>query len=115
MTTQELYEGLLLTGYPVAYRAHKTAVAFPYLVYLFVNDADFNADDINYAGFGDYQIELYTEDKDEAAEAIVEAALVTLGLPWSKTETYLDTEDMHEVLYGVRLTLAATPDSDESI
>lgn len=120
MNAQDLYEGLLTTGYPVAYRAFKDGpkddadnLVWPYICYLFVGSADFMADDSNYHGAGDYQVELYTEVKDLEAEAVVEAALVTLGLSWSKTEAYLDTEDMYEILYEVRLIDATT--MDESI
>ena len=114
MTLQELYAGLLDSGYPVTYRAFPeddNAPAPPFICYLFVGDADLYADDSNYQAIGEYHIELYTETKDVAAEAAVEAELATLGLTWTKAETYIDTEDLYQILYAVRIVATA----DESV
>jgi hypothetical protein len=108
VNVQDLYEGLLETGYPVAYRQFKSAPELPYIVYLFATSADLMADNENYQGIGDYQVELYTQDKDLTSEAVVEASLKALRLPFGKTEAYLDTEDMYEVLYEVRIIETAS-------
>ena len=100
---QDLYEGLVATGYPVAYRAFKSAQEPPFIVYLFANSADLMADNENYQPLSDYQVELYSEDKELVAEAAVETALRGLGLAWSKSEAYIDTEQMVEILYEVRI------------
>lgn len=103
MEAQDLCDGLELTGYPVRYRQFKSAQAPPFICYFFVESADFMADNVNYLKMGDYYVEVYTEDKDLAAEAAVEAQLKALGLAWSKSETFIDTEDMYMVLYEVRV------------
>jgi hypothetical protein len=103
VNAEDLYTGLTAAGYPVAYRAFKTAPALPYICYLFVTDHDLKADDSNYQGIGEYNVELYSAVKDEAAEAAVEAALATMGLTWSKSEVFIDSEDMYEVLYTVNV------------
>lgn len=101
MNAEDLYTGLTAAGYPVAYRAFKTAPALPYICYLFVTDDDFHADDANYQRIDEYAVELYSKVKDEAAEAAVESALASMGLTWSKSEVFIDSEDMYEVLYTV--------------
>lgn len=103
MEAQDLGVGLELTGYPVRYRQFKSAQAPPFICYFFVESADFMADNTNYAALGDYHVELYTKDKDLAAEAAVETQLKALGLVWLKAETFIDTEDMYMVLYEVRV------------
>ena len=52
-----------------------------------------SADGIAYYKISHITVELYTKDKDLAAEAALESAL--LGLHWQKpNEQYLDTEHM---------------------
>jgi hypothetical protein len=75
----------------------------PFIVYYYVSSADVAADNSNYLAVDGYNIELYTDAKDLAAEAAVEAQLKALGLVWRKSEFYIDTENMFEVLYQVEL------------
>ena len=103
MTMQDLDAALQQTGYPVAYRAFKSAQNPPFVTYLFVSSADLLADNVNYQGIGDYHVELYTTNKDPTAEAAVEAELNALGLAFSKLETYIETERMLQILYTVRI------------
>jgi hypothetical protein len=103
VNAQDLYDGLEATGYPVARRVFKSAPALPYIVYLFANSADLMADNENYQTLSDFQVELYSEDGDPEAEAAVEAALKGLGLTWAKSEAYIDSEQMVEILYEVRI------------
>lgn len=102
MTAEALLELLRSTGLQVAYRAWKQPPALPYLVYLFTYDSDLVADDRNYQHIYNWQIELYSEEKDTVAEVQVEQVLEAAGIPYQKSETYLDTEDMTQVLYLIR-------------
>lgn len=101
MNAAQLHAGLKAAGMQVAYFAFKTAPSLPYICYRFVADEDFHADDVNYQGIDEYHVELYSKVKDPGAEAAVEAALAAMGLTWSKSETFIDSEDMHEVIYTV--------------
>jgi len=103
VTLQELYAGLLETGYPVAYRAFASEEHPPFICYLFVADDDFKADDSNYQKIGEYHVELYTETKNATAEAAVERELAERALVWSKAETYIDSEKLYQVLYTVQV------------
>jgi hypothetical protein len=49
------------------------------------------------------QIELYTDKKDLEAEAILEAALNDNQLPYQTTETFIDSEQLFQKIYEVRL------------
>lgn len=103
MDAQDLCEGLELTGYPVAYRQFKSAQGPPFVVYLFLDDEDFKADNRNYLPISNYHVELYTKNKDPAAESAVETQLEALGLTWAKSETFIETEKTHQVLYQVQI------------
>ena len=46
-------------------------------------------------------IELYTDEKDFELEERVEAALDAADLFWQKSEQYIKSENMYEVLYEV--------------
>jgi hypothetical protein len=49
------------------------------------------------------QIELYTNIKDLAAESLIEGILNDAELPWASTETYIDSEQLFQKIYEVRL------------
>ena len=50
-----------------------------------------------------YTIELYTENKDPAAEAVLESALTAAGIFWTKDEVYIDSERMNEIIYEIEV------------
>lgn len=104
MAPEELKQLLEQTGIPVTYNHWEQPPAPPYLVYLYSGSADLMADDCNYAGLDDWQVELYTPEKDPASEAKVETALKDARIPYQKTETYLDTERLYQILYLIRTT-----------
>lgn len=102
MTSEALLELLETTGFKVAYRNWKEPPPLPYLIYLYSYDSDLVADNQNYHQIGNWKVELYSEEKDPASEQAVEAVLKAAGIPYSKSETYLDSEDMAQVVYGIR-------------
>ncbi len=103
MTQVELLNLLKATGYPVAYSHFKTEPAAPYLVYLFSYDADLMADNRNYVEISNFQVELYTEIKDLAAEKKVQNALKGAELAYRKTETLIESENLYQILYEIQL------------
>jgi hypothetical protein len=103
VTAAQLLAALKLTGYPVAYRQFKEEQEPPYICFLFIVSADLIADDANYFELSDYDIELYSVDKDPVAEAALEAQLRVTGTVWSKSETYIESQELHEVIYSVRV------------
>ena len=52
-------------------------------------------------------MELYTDYKDFALEQALEAVLKGMGLSWAKSETYIDSEKMHETVYETEVLLNA--------
>jgi hypothetical protein len=108
MTTVELASALASLGLPVAYGAfvdtpENRAPAPPFIVYQFDHAADLMADNRNYAKIPAYRIELYTPKKDIASETAVEGLLDSLAQPYSKSETWIDSERMFLIAYEIQV------------
>lgn len=109
MRISEIKTLLAQLGLPVAYLfwPEKLAPPLPYIVWYLPNSNNFNADDRVYKRVDALNIELYTATKDFAKEAALEAILDAAGLVWDKTETYLNTEHMFQVLYTTEVLINA--------
>ena len=107
MTYEEIKAGLAAAGFPLVYYQWpiNQAPALPYVVYYYPNRADDPADNVNYGLITALNVELYTKEKSFADEAAMEEALTAMGLVWEKTETFLDSEQMYEVLYESEVCL----------
>lgn len=108
MTLQELNQALREIGYPVFYshptvNDHNPPPTPPYLTYLFAYSNDLIADNVNFTEISQFQIELYTRIKDLAAEKQVQDKLKELELPYYKHETYLDSENLFQIIYEIQL------------
>lgn len=103
MTQQELYTVLESTSYPVAYRSFVTSQQPPFIVYYFVASDDFYADGINYKRFSAWNIGLYTLHKNPSAEIAIETALSEAGIAWIKSEAWIESEDLLQVLYEIEI------------
>lgn len=103
MTQEQLNTQLKTAGLPVVYHSWPPgeAPAPPYLVFLMTRSNNFKADGRVYLPITRYQVELYTLAKDPEAEQAVEAALA--NIPWKKSETYLESEDLYEILYEIEV------------
>lgn len=109
MTQQELYQALKSLGLPVTYShwvegdPNNPPPPPPYLAYRYAYSSDIMADNQNYVGRGNWQVELYSENKDLANEAKIEALFKSLRLPFTKVETWLASEGLRQVIYEVQL------------
>lgn len=103
MTLQELNALLKATGYPVAYSHFKQATKAPYITYLDAFSTNFKADNRVQKRIRNIQIELYTETKDLAAEQKLEDLLNENELPFDDTETWIESENLFQKIYEVRL------------
>jgi hypothetical protein len=108
MTLIELKNILEATGYPVAYShfiesENETLPAPPFITYLAVFSSNFSADNTVYKAIQNVQIELYTDKKNLEAESNIEDILNQNELPFSTTETFIDSEQLFQKIYEVRL------------
>ena len=97
-----LFNLLKSTGLPVAYHHFTSPPEPPYIVYLYSSSDDFYADNENYVQIGNWQVELYTQTKDISSEQTVEKALKEAGFRWAKYESWLNEEDLLQILYLIQ-------------
>lgn len=71
----------------------------PFICYLIPNSDNFSADGKVYYKINEIHIELYTDCKDLSAEQQVEAVLDEHGIFYEKTEVWIESENLYEVLY----------------
>ena len=112
MTLQELAEMIAEMGFPFAYRAFEkdTAQAPPFICYLYTGNVPEPADNINYARIETLAIELYTDTKDFASEAAVEAVLDSYEMVYDREEAWLDDEQMQMVTYTMEVLINVEQD-----
>jgi hypothetical protein len=108
MKIDELKSILQATGFPVAYSHFEEAENEvlpkpPFLIYLGLYSSNFMADNKVHLPIENAQIELYTHQKDLNAEAKVEAVLNENELPYAATETFIESEQLYQKIYEVRL------------
>ena len=101
MTIEEVYQLLQSTDYPVAYNAFRDDVDPPFLTYNVAFTSNFGADNHVHKIVNHINITLWTAKKDLTAEAKVETALSDLY--WNKEETFLDEEEIYEIVYEVEI------------
>lgn len=101
MTLTDLIAIFTSTGLPVTYyqwNEHQVP-ALPYLVFYFPSARPEAADNATQAGITSVNLELYTAQKDFETEQMVDRTLMAGGLVFSKSEAWIDSESMYEVLY----------------
>ena len=93
------------TGIPSAYDhfAEGESPSPPFITYLFPGSDNFPADGRVYFRVTEVHIELYTDEKDPAVERQVETVLDAHGIFYDKTEVFIDSEQLYEVLYSFEM------------
>ena len=94
-----MLEGTLL---PVAYDhfAEGESPPPPFICFLIPASDNFGADGKVYLKISEVHVELYTDEKNPETEERVEAVLDTHGIFYDKTEVWIESEGLYEVLYS---------------
>ncbi|MBC5687924.1 hypothetical protein H8S37_03105 [Mediterraneibacter sp. NSJ-55] len=98
---EELLQILNETKIPFAYHhfAEGESPEPPFICYLLPGSNHFSADGKVYYKINEVHIELYTDCKDLAAEQKLEDVLDEHGIFYNKSETWIESERLYEVLY----------------
>ena len=101
MTHKEVMQMIAETGIPFAYDhfAEGESPDPPFICFLFPGSENFSSDNIVYAAFETLHLELYTDEKNPELETKVEEVLSKHELFWNKTEVWIESEKLYEVLY----------------
>ena len=78
----------------------------PFMLYLYPESDNFGADNKVYAGITMVYLELYTDEKDLATEEAIESILESHGIFWDKSETWIESEKLYEVLYSFEMEVS---------
>lgn len=107
MTTNEIAAMVAEIGIPYAYYQFPegTAQPAPFICFFLSYDNDMKADNSNYQKIERLIIELYTDNKDYQLERTTEGVLASHGMVWNRSETWLDTERMVEVIYEMDVVI----------
>ena len=102
MTIENLVEMLQKTGIPFAYDhfAEGESPDPPFICYLLPGSNNFAADGKVYFKINQVRIELYTDSKDLSVERKVETVLDEAGIFYNKSEVWIQSEKLYEVLYS---------------
>lgn len=108
MTFPEVAALLASIGLPTAYDHFEVGNAAdpPFVCFYCEGSDDLAADNTNFQRIRPLTVELYTDNKDFALEERVEAALNGAGLVFSRSETYIDSERMYEVVYTTDIIIS---------
>ena len=107
MTTSQIAALIASIGLPSAYDhfPEKSAPDLPFICFRYDQQNNFNADNTTRQKIVSLSVELYTANKDITSENAVEAVLVANDMPYTKTETYIDSEKLYLNLYETEVIL----------
>ena len=101
MTHEEVMAMLEEAGIPYAYDhfAEGESPAPPFICFLYPRAENFGADNIVYSHSNVMDIEVYTDYKNPDMEAKLEEILTSHELYYEKSEVWIESEKLYEVLY----------------
>lgn len=101
----KLLEIIKAMGIPFAYDhfAEGEASEPPFICYLLSDSDNFAADGKVYFKANEVHIELYTDTKDLSVEQQVEAVLDEHGIFYDRSEVWIESEKLYEVLYSFEM------------
>lgn len=109
MSYEDISRMIESIGLPYAYYQFPqgTRKKPPFICFLYPQDNDFIADNMNYVKVEQLTIELYQETFDDTVEAQVEAVLQGNGMVWTKDRVPIDTEKLYETIYTMEVLVNA--------
>ena len=105
MTIENLVEMLQELKIPFAYDhfAEGESPEPPFICYLIPGSDNFAADGRVYFKLNEVRIELYTDFKDISLESRVEDVLDRYEIFYNKSETWIQSEKLYEVMYSFEM------------
>ena len=105
MSHEEVMKMMEETGLPFAYDhfVEGESPEPPFLVFLYPKADNFAADGIAYFKISRLDVELYTDLKQQELEERIEAVLLKHGIFYGKSEVFIESEQLYEVLYEMEV------------
>lgn len=106
MTYKQIDTMVGLMGLPYAYyQFPETGQQPPFICWFLEGIDDLYGDNSNYQRIVNLTIEFYSDEKNFTTEAAIESRLALSGLTYNKTETYIDSERMHQTVYEMEVLI----------
>ena len=106
MTYKQIDTMVGLIGLPYAYyQFPETGQQPPFICWFITGIDDVYGDNSNYQRIDNLTIEFYSDEKDFTTEAAIESQLALSGLTYTKSETYIDSERMHQTVYEMEVLI----------
>ena len=107
MSTEEITAMIESMQIPYAYHhfAEGEAPALPYLIYTYPESIPYAADGGVYVQGSSLQLELYSETRDFPIERRVEHMLDANSLVYRKSEVYIESEQLYEIIYEMEVAV----------
>lgn len=107
MTYKEIFEMIESFGLPSSYHhfSENRVPPTPYIVFYYPNSNDDMADNVNYGRIRALTIELYTDNKRFDLEESIEAILTSNTIPFEKSEAFIDSEHMYQIVYETEMVI----------
>ena len=101
----ELMEIMKETGLPFAYDhfAEGESPNPPFITFLLPGSNNFAADGKVYKKINEVHIELYTDEKNPETETLVEDVLDDHEIFYEKTEVWIESEKLYEVMFSFEM------------
>ena len=105
MTYEQIATMMEEMGLPFAYHhfAEGVSPAPPFLLFLSPGENTFSADNYMYFSFKQLDIELYTDIKNPEIEENIERVLKRHKIYYTKSEVWIESEKLYEVLYEMEV------------
>lgn len=105
MTHEEVMALMEETGLPYAYHhfVEGESPEPPFAVFLYPGSHNFSADGKVYFKASRLNIEIYTDLKNPELELTVETVLELHGIFYEKSEVWIESENLYEVLYQMEV------------
>ena len=105
MTYEQINEMMQEMELPFAYHhfSEGESPEPPFLLFLSPGENTFSADNSMYFSFKMLDIELYTDRKQPELEEQIEMVLSHHKIYYTKSETFIDSEKLYEILYEMEV------------
>lgn len=105
MTYEQINSIMEEIGLPFAYHhfGEGESPNPPFLIFLSPGENTFSADNYMYFSFKRLNIELYTDEKSPETERQIETVLRRHHIFYNKSEVWIESEKLYEVLYEMEV------------
>ncbi|MDE6780458.1 MAG: hypothetical protein K2J40_03240 [Ruminococcus sp.] len=105
MTQEEIHEMMLEIGLPSAYEhfSENENPSLPFLIWSIEGENTFSADNHMYYSSLQLNISLYNDEKSHETEAEVERVLKHHHIFYNKSEAWIESEKLYEILYEMEV------------